>query len=321
MKLTTTPKLAAVALTACALFLSAAYAATSGDLVSNMYGTVVGETSTGSVTVVNGEDYAPASDIFLGNYYGSPAGNAGYGTFDMSGGTASLSGLHIGGGAKGVGVLTLSGGTLTITSAVHTSYDGDSSAHIEMTGGTMIAKVGFYLGGRSTGTSTMNLLGGTLQSDYSLQIGTGSSVTHMTISGKAAVDVGGIWLGAYSTLTFLLDGGDGDFNRAIIDTTTGIGDGSYWASNGAQGEIDLSKYSATAEQTITLIHADSIRSGSEDIINWVITGLDEDKYSVGQGVYWDGNDLVITISAVPEPSFAAGLLGLGALVLVARRKK
>jgi len=37
--------------------------------------------------------------------------------------------------------------------------------------------------------------------------------------------------------------------------------------------------------------------------------------------YWNGSDLMLTISLVPEPAYAAGLLGFAALLLAARRRK
>nr|HPK54168.1 hypothetical protein [Smithellaceae bacterium] len=211
-----------------------------------------------------------------------------------------------------------SAGTLT-GGVINVAYSGNASGHIEMTGGTMSVS-GLYLGGGSTETASMNLLGGSFYSDSYVQIGTASAQGHMVISSKADVGLGGIWIGRSGKLTLVLDGGDGDFTRAVVDVTAGNNDNRYWASTGAQGEIDLSKYTATAEQTITLIHTAGIVQGSVDI-SWVISCLDEGKYSVGEGAYWNGSDLMLTISLVPEPAYAAGLLGFAALLLAARRRK
>jgi len=239
--------------------------------------------------------------------------NGGHGTLNVAGGTVIFSAsLSVYGNypEAGYAEINITSGSLVVGEV---SGPAGGIAVINISGGAMTTSA-LYFGSFGDGQGTVSMTGGSLYSTSSIQLGTGSTGINFITTNKASVQSGwNFWVGSSAKVTFNLEGDQNDFTGPLVKA------GSYYSSDaGAQGEINLSNYNATETVTITLIEAGGF---SRESISWVITGLDQSRYSVGEGAYWDGSNLLLTVSTVPEPASAAALAGLLALALAVRRTK
>ena len=150
-----------------------------GIMAPSTGGAFVGIADTGRTATLNvngGSLNIVGATVFVGNTNGG--GNVG--TLNMTGGTVTVDNTHafdiggIGGGNVGsAGVVNVSGGYLSISAgtsdtllgngAITMAYTNNSSATINLTGGTLSTLRSFYMGPGTGSTATLNLNGGVLQ--------------------------------------------------------------------------------------------------------------------------------------------------------------
>lgn len=114
------------------------------DSASVIFGNTVAyvgyRSGTGTVNVASSGVFANAGELRVGGSDTSGTGNNGYGTFNMSGGTATVSGLVVARGndfQNGVsGEVNINGGTFTSTNDVILGFAGTGTGKLSINGGT-----------------------------------------------------------------------------------------------------------------------------------------------------------------------------------------
>jgi hypothetical protein len=114
---------------------------------------------TGGVGTLSLDNGGILNSQFGGLFLGSAGGGFADGTFDLIDGTATFAG-HVFVGNGGVGLLNISGGSLTTTNDLFLAYHGTSNGTINLYGGTL-SVVGFQIG-TAGGTGLVNIEGGTM---------------------------------------------------------------------------------------------------------------------------------------------------------------
>ena len=209
----------------------------------------IGESGTGTFTQSVDASVTVGGEIYLGvlgsgrgtyNLSGGDlisaetrAGHGGYGTFNHTGGTNTVSGdLSVGG--SGGGEYNLSGGGQLVAANEHVGNFGDGE--FAQTGGTNTVGDDLYLGSHTGVNGTYTILAGDLNVADSIRVGQ-SGTGAFTQNLNASVTAGGqVYLGVLGTAqgTYNLSGGDLD------STGTHAGYGGYGTFNHSGGTHTIS---------------------------------------------------------------------------------
>lgn len=267
--------------------------------VGNSTGSVGTVLQTGGATVMGGN-----GEVFIGAN--------GAGTYTLSGGTMSTSGwLAMGRYLTGVGVLNVSGGTLTQTSTDRNfmvAEEGNGTLNVSGSG-VVDARGFFSIGQAATGTGVVNLNGGKL-------------MVNQVDSGNTA-----------SNSTFRFNGGELEAKRnevnffRNIDTAEILSGGAFIDSNGfdivaaqtIQGTGDLTKLgagkltltAANAYTGDTLVNAGTLSLAADSL-------ADASEVVIASGATLDlthsATDVVadLTINGVAQADGIYGAVGSGA---------
>jgi autotransporter-associated beta strand protein len=194
------------------------------------------------------------------------------------------------------GTLALIGSGSLGSGAVTLGVDGVSSGTLDLSGASGNVTLAQAVSGNgtfATGSNTLNV-------NASLSPGFGGSAGLVTVTGT-----GGVNFGSSSTLNFKI-------NSATVSDQISLGAGSNLNFTSGSVIALATNYSPAPYTTITLV---SLNGGS------TITGITDFTGTTFSGGYWDTSVFGETgqIEAVPEPA-AFGLL-LGALALLAARRR
>ncbi len=277
-------------------------------------GSVAG--GTGNVTVSGGNLTAGITTI----------GSGGAGTVTVSGGTMSVTTFTVSSQSGSVGSLVISGGRFATTASGNyfvgqrtagttTGSFSQSGGEVDLAGGGGVLVVGSSNGEAQTVHGSATISGGNFNGGFLIGGNTGVSDGTLTIQGSTAV-IGstsvsaGIDLRSTGKIVFQLDG--------VGVSTLDYANANVSFSTGADLWIDGSAYTG-GDQIITLIDAGSFTNGDFATINQSVFGFGS-GYTTN--LFFDGNDLKLAITAVPEPSTWALLgLGLGAVLWQTRKRR
>ncbi|MDQ8206317.1 PEP-CTERM sorting domain-containing protein [Coraliomargarita sp. SDUM461003] len=261
-------------------------------------------------------------------------GSQGNGTLNVSGADISSgvtpTRVGVGFGSGNVGIINLSGGALRFLSSNSTaaSIGTDSgSGTVNQTGGTFS-----FAGGNGTsvnmgsnnGTGLYNFTAGTLEVREAFNMttgGSGSTVFHVdgydagsSIQiGGTADDYNGAWLqGAGTTLSVSIDGSttEGSTLISVGEGTNGSSSAQAVFESGSLLDLDFNSGEQSGTWTILSAAAGIIDNGLA-----FAEGVDTDVWSFAIV----GNDLQVT--AVPEPSAFALIMGGSVLLTLGRRRR
>ncbi len=123
-------------------------------------------------------------------------GTGGFGKYNESGGTNSVTNLNLGTGTLGTGIYNLSGGTLAATSIALGGIAGDAGS-LNVIGGTLSATT-LLVG--TNGTGTCNITGGTL-SITALTVGGNGVGTFIQSAGQTTIGTLNVFRGSTFTST------------------------------------------------------------------------------------------------------------------------
>lgn len=142
-------------------------------------------------------------------------GTSGTGTFNLSGGTVTVSDfLRIGTNNGSQGTMTVTGGTLNANNQLHVGSDGTGT--LTLNSGLIASNANIYVGTGATSQGTLNVNGGTIQSPSDTGIGfVGHGVLNLN-SGAMSVLRTRIGQNANSNGTVVLSGTTG--NRGVLST-------------------------------------------------------------------------------------------------------
>ena len=132
------------------------FAQGSGSLnaTGNLLVGAFGDNRTGTVRVNTAGTLAVSSELFIGDSLNST------GTFSLESGTMTVNNKIFIGNNRGVGMLTMSGGTLTKTAGDDTSVGRDNgTGTLTQSGGTIALNHNLYVGQGGGGNGTLNLSG------------------------------------------------------------------------------------------------------------------------------------------------------------------
>lgn len=312
--------------------------------------TVSGITLVGNALGSYGEINVNSGTFSTGQIVRVGSGVGARGSLNVSGGRFATATLNV--GYSGTGVATISGGTVATTTLSVSTING-SQGSLSISSGRLEVTNDAYIGERVTGTTNASYTqsGGTVLMGTSgtsrLMIGATSSSNH-NINSTATIS-GGTYEGRFLIGAATgAGGGNGVLtivgDDAIIGSTSSVGNGielrasgrivfqldatgvstlNYANSNvafsaGSDLWVDGSAYLGGA-QILTLIHAGSFSGGS-------LATIDESIFGFAPGyttnLFFDGMDLKLEITGVPEPSTWALLgLGLGMAVWQIRKRR
>jgi len=242
-------------------------------------------------------------------------GTTTHGTLDLrTSGTASYAGrIQDGTGTStGTTMSVIMNGTGTqILTGNSNAYDGDTTAN----SGTLLVN------------NTLNTSSGTGNGDVTVNGGTFGGTGY--VSGAVSVEAGAVLLGgdgASASDEFSLSGDVTFADMSIISLALGAGGasselerlGGTWTFDDGQlfSFIDLGAEVGTYEDIITGLSGLDLNDSGLDMINtWQINNPG------WLGAFsFDGNNVDLTLTQVPEPTSAALLLGAASLLLYRRRR-
>lgn len=237
------------------------------------------------------------------------------GTLTVSGGTLNVgsSGFNVGANNSATGVVNVSGGTINLSQTNNFLGDGTSGT-INLTSGTFTAgtRSNFFMA-NGGGVANFNISGGTL-SNMRLLSNVGGTA-NIAISGSgASIGFENIYTGNGTTaLSFVTDAA----GVSLLGANTLEFDG-----NGTQSlVIDVSAYDVSNGTTLSLLNSSWVQFEASDFESMtVIGGTGDFEINDFNGTFGSSLSLTNISVAVPEPA-TAGLLGLGGLALLIRRRK
>ncbi len=259
------------------------------------------------------------------------------GTVYINGANVSTNLFAIGTGlaTKGVakGTVEMSSGTLNVAGNMQVSANianVETYGRFLQTGGDVTVVAGVYLAPNNATTQTTNgviqLSGGTFTSESFFNIGSSQTADNAGTVKNAHLIVDGSKL---TTLTLnvlrlgvLEFGLNSDFKSiSVTGATNGLNLGT-----GSTITLDFTGHTMLAFEEILLVDAASIHANTTAWLaanSATIVGLDEDLYSVLLSLKdgGAGKQLIATVTAVPEASSAALVLGLAGLIAIIRRRK
>ncbi len=210
---------------------------------------------------------------------------------------------YISGGA-GTGYLNIHSGTVS-TITLTSNFYGAGHMTLNMYGGVLTTSY-LYSNNGSGGKGIFNFFGGTADLGFVML----RDGTTLNVSNKANVTTTDLYING--KINLILEGDT--FDHTVLTTNTAT-------FNQTIHSINMQGLTVERDITVNLLELTTGQWIFQDP-QFIVEGLDESKYSVGSGAYWDGYILKIDISYnVPEPSAAAGLLGAATLAAVARRRR
>ncbi len=216
----------------------------------------------------------------------------------VNGGTASLQGLVVGGNGLfdgrdatiGTGSFVVNGGVVEVASTVAVC-SGRGTGTLSVLGGTF----------RQTATETFSI-------GVTTTNGSGSAI----FSSRAnEISLGNVQVGRKGKLTLKIEGGDADVVGPVITLNSFDGDAAGYY------QIDLSNYTGSVDKNIELIRGGTAAEYAN--ITWDIVGVINNYDIDNAEVFFENGSLWLGVP-IPEPSAAAGLLGLLALIMAAHRR-
>lgn len=267
-------------------------------------------------------------------------GHLNSGTLIIDGANLSTTGASktregVGHTSGNTGVLNLISGSMSFSTPttqgnqVTKIADEGSTGTVNQTGGTMSfggSNANSVTIGSNNGTGLYNFTAGTLTTRRALNMttgGTGSSVFRVNgYDASSSIQIGGVeggdgaWLqGAGTTLSVGINGG-----TAQGSTLINVGLGTDGVANDNDGQAVFASGSL-----LDLDFLDSAQSGTWTILS-TAAGIIDNGLAFAEGVDTDvwsfavvGNDLQVT--AIPEPSAFALIMGGSALLFLSRRRR
>jgi len=254
------------------------------------------------------------------------------GTLNIIGDASVSNGLSVGILSGEQMTANFTAGTTTITSGLYVGVTG-GIGHVNVQGAIMnldLLTLGFM--GASQGNLTLS--SGQLNVVGLTSVGNAGDASLKLLGGSAdmgSVEIGGngelvvssaltsaemitLTVASGGTMTLLPDAYAAGLTAPIItiDELSLDVAGDY--------TIDMQNFSMVGDTIQLILLSVNSALGDSLLANWDIINLDA-LYDSGLGAYWDGTNLVVDITRIPEPSVAAALLGVCALVLVSRRRR
>ncbi len=299
---------------------AAAQISTSGDVTeqisSSDYATAstyaVGANASGSMTVAAGGGVTFAGTLNQDYFYvGSSSGAAGS-SLNITGGQFLQTDGNIVIGQNGSGVMNIdNGGAVLMTFLI---LGHSAGGVINLNDGSLDVQ-NMSVSPTFAPSTSININGGRFSAER-LSFDRGE----FNISSKAdSVEIARFSVGPDTTINFKLEGGDGAFSGPLMHVTTlSVYD---WVGV-PKLNVDLENYTATQNQSVEIFNFTN--NGGEfdtDDLVFTVSGIDEDHYDVGTGIYWVGNTAMLDISIIPEPNISAFVMGAGVLALAFARRK
>ncbi len=227
-----------------------------------------------------------------------------YASLELGAASVNIAGLE---GVSGSSVALLSGtsaSTLTVVSATDKEFAGTIGNGVSLVKqGTGTLKLS---GDNSANASDVTVNAGVLEAANTSALGTGT--TTVASGGVLKVSVnGGVKVGDDGSVTF---------------------------NEGAKFAIDLTEYTVEVDKALSIITASAISFNNQNLGTVTLTSDEIEKYfsatdsnlgdwATGYTRTWgyENNALTLTLVTIPEPSTFGLLAGVGALALVAARRR
>ncbi len=280
-----------------------------------------------ATTVVLGQVSAGNATANIGTMTGNLTVSAG----NFTAGTVTLASSSAASVRNATGNLTVSGGTVSVagdvTTGIRTGGTGALTSTVSVSGGTLAIggnlAEGAVTGGSGSMTSTVNLSGGTLDMTRG-----NISVDTFNFTGGTLKNVASFTgnLNAQNSATLGFDNVDGSFTATTLAGSLTLGASSNLSLSLANGFTPVSGFMLIDNDGT----GDSIAGTFATVNGVAFDGGNSFNLTNNTGTYnftlnyagGDGNDLVATLNAVPEPStyaVLAGVLTLGFSVWRRRR--
>jgi len=233
------------------------------------------------------------------------------GSLSISGGNATFENNIIVGSASGaVGTFLISNG---VTEGTNIFVGNRGTGNMHVFGGSTNLGGNLVIGSYSSGNGTVTVSGGSFDLAGNAIVGvTGSGTLHVSAPGALTVGTQ-LRVGANGTLSIEVDMSKPVGEDPYISMDSALFD------EGGDYRITLTKLpqpESPIEVTILLLRVEQGVTEAIENINWEIIGVDPSKVTLE----WIDNELILK-AVVPEPAAAAGVLGLMALLMAARRRK
>ncbi len=140
---------------------------------------------------------------------------SGVGIWNISAGTATLTGQNLVVGNSGQGTLNITGGSITGVNQLNVAANGGSTGALNMNAaGLNLTSREFYVGNGGGGVGTVNVNNGTLQTNEWTEVGRNGGTGTVNISGPAAVwNIGTVGVSGLTKDTQIgYNGGTGNLN-------------------------------------------------------------------------------------------------------------